>query len=118
MTNEKKTEIADALLDDIKNELNMSWATDEMEKKIFGWISTGINLLVRTAGDSINFYRPGTAEYKSDEGVSVYGLLVSYCMYEASGLSNEFKDNYREDLMNLAIDAHEIEADEDEKKDS
>lgn len=118
MTNEKKTEIADALLDDIKNELNMSWATDEMEKKIFGWISTGINLLVRTAGDSINFYRPGTAEYKSAEGVSVYGLLVSYCMYEASGLSNEFKTNYREDLMNLAIDAHEIEADEDEETNS
>lgn len=118
MTNEKKTEIADALLEDIKNELNMSWATDEMEKKIFGWISTGINLLVRTAGDSINFYRPGTAEYKSAEGVSVYGLLVSYCMYEASGLSNEFKTNYREDLMNLAIDAHEIEADEDEETNS
>lgn len=118
MTNEKKTEIADALLEDIKNELNMSWATDEMEKKIFGWISTGINLLVRTAGDSLNFYRPGTAEYKSAEGVSVYGLIVSYCMYEASGLSSEFKTNYREDLMNLAIDAHEIEADEDEEKDS
>lgn len=118
MTNEKKTEIATALLDDIKNELNMSWATEAMEKKIFGWIVAGINLLVRTAGDSINFYRPGTAEYKSADGVPVYDLLVSYCMYEASGLSSEFKDNYREDLMNLAIDAHEIEADEDEKKDS
>ena len=118
MTNEKKTEIADALLEDSKNELNMSWATEAMEKKIFGWIVSGINLLVRTAGDSLNFYHPCTAEYKSVDGVPVYDLLVSYCMYEASGLSSEFKDNYREDLMNLAIDAHEIEADEDEEKDS
>jgi len=116
MTTEKKTEIATALLDDIKNELNMSWATEAMEKKIFGWIVAGINLLIRTAGDSLNFYHPCTAEYKSVDGVPVYDLLVSYCMYEASGFSSEFKDNYREDLMNLAIDAHEIEADEDEKK--
>ena len=46
MTNEKKTEIADALLEDIKNELNMAWATEAMEKKIFGLIVSSIGVLV------------------------------------------------------------------------
>ncbi|OUC52442.1 hypothetical protein B7939_00515 [Eggerthia catenaformis] len=94
MTHEEILKTADDLKEDIKFYLGKTWADEVAEKNIKESIMNGIRFLIKVGGESLDFT-------KNTDGAR--DLLFKYCLYEDSGQLHDFKENYREDLVNLAL---------------
>ena len=74
-----------ALLDDVKNYLDITWKDDATDRKISGFIATGKAYLDDKAGEKIDYTVDG------------YGrsLLMEYVRYARDGAMDIFENNYR-----------------------
>lgn len=87
-------EIAEQLLPDVENYLNITWQDDATDRKISGIISRGIARLGKLAGGEPDFTVPGDAQE----------LLFEYCRYARDEALDVFENNYRSMLLALQND--------------
>ena len=92
-----------ALLDEVKNYLDITWDDNETDLKLNGMIERGKKYLNRVAGKELDF----ETEDKPKE------LLFDYCRYVRSNALEMFQQNYLHELLSLQIeseaDAYEAE---------
>jgi len=88
-----------ALLDEVKNYLDITWSDQQTDLKLQGIIDRGQKYLNRVAGKELDF----DAEDKPKE------LLFDYCRYVRSNALEVFQQNYLHELLSLQIDS-EVEA--------
>ena len=81
-----------ALLNDIKNYLDITWDESQGEKKLEGIIKRGMAAISGKIGEC-NFY----------EETQERALLFDYVMYARAGEIPQFWMNYREDILSLQI---------------
>ena len=82
-----------ALLDDVKDYLNITWQDDKTDKKITGYISRGMKRLQDIAGASLDFE-------VEDQPRS---LLLDYCRYANSQALEVFETNFQAELLELNL---------------
>lgn len=78
-----------ALLADVKNYLDITWADEATDRKIFGFIASGIAYLDDKAGAQLDYTVDG------------YGrtLLMEFVRYARDGAMDVFENNYRHMLL-------------------
>ena len=96
-----------ALLDEVKNYLDITWDDNETDLKLNGMIERGKKYLNRVAGKELDF----DAEDKPKE------LLFDYCRYVRSNALEMFQQNYLHELLSLQMDV-EVDAYEAENPDT
>jgi len=94
-------ETADALLDDVKDYLNITWQDEKTDKKITGYISRGKARLQQIAGAPLSFTEEGQPR----------ALLLDYCRYANAQALEVFEKNFEAELLdlNLSTQAPRIE---------
>lgn len=88
-----------ALLDEVKNYLDITWQDNQTDLKLAGIIERGKKYLNRIAGNELDF----DADDKPKE------LLFDYCRYVRSNALEIFQQNYLHELLSLQINK-EVEA--------
>lgn len=100
-----------ALLDDVKNYLDITWEDEQTDLKLTGIIERGKKYLNKVAGKELNF----DAEDKPKE------LLLDYCRYVRSNALEVFQQNYLSELLSLQIyaevGAYDVEETEEDNTD-
>lgn len=96
-----------ALLDEVKNYLDITWDDNETDLKLNGMIERGKKYLNRVAGKELDF----EVEDKPKE------LLFDYCRYVRSNALEMFQQNYLHELLSLQIES-EVDAYEAENPDT
>ena len=81
-----------ALLNDIKNYLDITWDDSQGEKKLEGIIKRGMAAISGKI-EECNFY----------EETQERALLFDYVMYARAGEVPQFWANYREEILSLQI---------------
>ena len=106
LTSSQITTIAEDVLEDVKRYIGATWEDSDTEQNIVQDIENGIKELSRIGGDSLEF---------TDNADGCRALLFNYVLYARSGSIHEFRNNYREELVNLALDARiaDLEADDE-----
>ena len=87
-------EIAEQLLPEVENYLNITWQDDATDRKISGIISRGIARLSKLCGGEPDFTVPGDAQE----------LLYEYCRYARDEALDVFENNYRSMLLTMQND--------------
>lgn len=82
-----------ALLDEVKNYLDITWEDEQTDLKLHGIIERGKKYLNRVAGKELNF----DVDDKPKE------LLFDYCRYVRSNALEMFQQNYLHELLTLQI---------------
>lgn len=72
------------LLPDIKNYLDITWADDALENKIWGMAVAGMIYLDSKIGTAQDYTQPGLAR----------ALLMDYVRYARDGAADIFENNY------------------------
>ena len=110
MTLANITSLANQLLDDVKVYVGATWTDEDTEQNIIHEIENGIREISNVGGDSID---PTTNADGSR------ALIFNYVLYARSGSLPDFRNNYREDLMNLALSSRiaSLKAKEDNDED-
>ena len=88
-----------ALLDEVKNYLDITWSDDAGDLKISGIISRGQKYLNSMTGVTLDY----TTDDKPKE------LLLDYVRYVRSDALNEFQTNYRHEILSLQLTQEVIE---------
>lgn len=88
-----------ALLQEIRNDLDITWEDPLTDEKLTGIIKRGISFLVD---------RTGAAETDFTENSRAKALLFDYVRYDRSAALNEFYENYASELNSLMI-ANEVD---------
>lgn len=88
-----------ALLDEVKNYLDITWTDTQTDIKLTGIIERGKKYLNRIAGKELDF----ATEDKPKE------LLLDYCRYVRSNAIEMFQQNYLHELLSLQIES-EVDA--------
>ncbi len=81
-------EQVEALLEDIRSALSITWDDAETDRQLRGILARGISYLNDIAGGETDF----TQEGKGKE------LLIAYCLYARSNALDQFQTNYLPDL--------------------
>lgn len=89
----------EALLQPVRNYLDITWLDADGDTKITGIIERGIKYIDKVAGATLDY----SIEDKPRE------LLFDYCRYARSNALNEFQDNYLHELLSLQI-SEEVKA--------
>lgn len=82
-----------ALLEDVKNYLDITWEDPDGDKKLLGILLRGMQYLERTTGGALDFIAEGQPR----------ALLFDYCRYVRSNALDDFPKNYRAELLSLQI---------------
>lgn len=111
MTSDSITAIASTVLDDVKDYVGVTWSDETTEKNITHDIESGIRELVNIGGEDLDF---------TTNADGSRALLFDYVRYARSGSIEEFRNNYRESLVNLALAyrVSKLESDEEDEDDS
>ena len=80
-----------ALLDDVKNYLNITWEDASTDRKISGLISSGQFYLNNKAGAEMDYEKDGYPRI----------LLMEYVRYARDEALDVFENNYRTQLVRL-----------------
>lgn len=83
----------EALLDDVKNYLDITFTDDTFDRKLTGIIERGADYLSEIAGADLSF-----AEEKRERQ-----LLMDYCRYANANCNEDFEQNFRSELLMLRI---------------
>lgn len=83
------SERAAALLEDVKNYLDVTWQDEATDKKYIGLIAAGMAYLDDKAGETLDYTREGYAR----------SLLLDYVRYFRDGAADVFENNYRHLLL-------------------
>ena len=78
------------LLQEVKDKLNITWDEEETNRKLEGIINDAIATLDWKLGAKIDYL----------EGQE-HNLFLNYCMYAYNNCTNEFDDNYFNEIMQL-----------------
>ena len=89
----------EALLQPVRNYLDITWLDADGDTKITGIIERGIKYIDKVAGATLDY----SIEDKPRE------LLFDYFRYARSNALNEFQDNYLHELLSLQI-SEEVKA--------
>lgn len=83
------SERAEALLADVRNYLDVTWADEDTDRKLLVLIGGGMAYLDDKAGEELDYSRDG------------YGrsLLLDYVRYGRDGALDVFENNYRHLLL-------------------
>lgn len=81
----------DELLKLVLNRLNITWTDEATNEKITNIIENGKSELDRLSGIENDYQVAGQAQ----------ALLISYCVYALENQLDQFKANYRSDLVSF-----------------
>lgn len=95
------------LLEEIKNDLDITWEDAGTDEKLVGSIERGVSYLMD---------RTGAASEDFDENSRAKALLFDYVRYDRSAALNEFYENYAHELNSLMIANEVRDAAEDTEK--
>lgn len=82
-----------ALIDDVKNYLDITWTDVATDTKLAGIIQRGQSYLNRAAGAELDYDEEGQAK----------ALLLDYCRYARSNALEDFQNNYLHELLSLQM---------------
>ena len=85
------------LLSEVKNYLGITWTDSDMDTQLTGMIRRGIAYISSKTGVEVTAYTGEDVNYRAQE------LLFNYVLYDRAGSVNDFKVNYRADLIGLRI---------------
>jgi len=83
-----------ALLEDVKNYLDITWTDTDSDLKLTGIIERGQNFLNKKTNSSLDYETEGRAKE----------LLLEYCRFSRNGILNEFEIAYLPMLKDLIED--------------
>lgn len=109
LTSSQITSIAESVMDDVKVYIGATWSDSDADQNILHDIESGVRELSRIGGDGLEF---------TDNADGSRALLFNYVLYARSGSIHEFRNNYREELVNLALDARIADMGEDDEDES
>lgn len=85
------------LLSEVKNYLGITWNDSDMDTQLTGMIRRGIAYISSKTGVEVTAYTGEDVNYRAQE------LLFNYVLYDRAGSVNDFKVNYRADLIGLRM---------------
>lgn len=85
------------LLSEVKNYLGITWTDSDMDAQLTGMIRRGIAYISSKTGVEVTAYTGDNVNYRAQE------LLFNYVLYDRAGSVNDFKVNYRADLIGLRM---------------
>lgn len=89
--------ISDGLLAEAKNFLDITWEDTEADKKLKGELRRGIAYISSKTGVSASAFEGDSVDDRAQE------LLFNYLLYDRAGTVDQFKKNYRSDIVGLRI---------------
>lgn len=89
--------MSEELILKIKDKLDITFNDDDYERKIIGIIEDAIPVLRSLFG------MPDDLEFDWTEPGQERTLLKNYCLYDLNNVTEQFKDNYRNDLIQMRI---------------
>jgi hypothetical protein len=84
---------ASALLQNVKNYLDITWVDANTDSKLLGIIERGIRYLDKLSGSTLDYSIEDTPK----------ALLLDYCRYARSNALEQFQNNYMHELLSLQI---------------
>lgn len=84
-----------ALLDEVKNYLDITWTDTDSDLKLTGIIERGQNFLNKKTNSNLDY----ETESRAKE------LLLEYCRFSRNGILNEFEIAYLPMLIDLIVDS-------------
>lgn len=85
------------LLSEVKNYLGITWNDSDMDTQLTGMIRRGIAYISSKTGVEVTAYTGEDVNLRAQE------LLFNYVLYDRAGSVNDFKVNYRADLIGLRL---------------
>lgn len=89
--------VSEGLLAEVKNYLDITWEDTDADAKLTGQIRRGIAYISAKTGAKPSDFDGENADDRVKE------LLFNYVLYDRSGAVNEFKKNYKNDIVGLRI---------------
>lgn len=86
--------ISDELLAVAKNYLDITWDDVDVDLKLAGQLSRGMDYITSKTGVQASAFEEEGREQE---------LLFNYVLYDRAGALNEFKKNYQSDIVGLRI---------------
>lgn len=83
--------LPDGLLADVKGYLDITWDDEATDRKVAGFIASGMRYLEGKAGTALDFSLPGDART----------LLFEYSRYARDGAMDVFESNYRHLILEM-----------------
>ena len=82
----------DKLLQEVKDHLNITWDEEETNRKI--------ERIIKDAIATLNWKLGAEIDYSEEEGQE-HNLLLDYCMYAYNQCTNEFDNNYLNEIYQI-----------------
>lgn len=89
--------ISDELLTEAKNYLDITWEDEAEDNKLKGQLRRGIDFICAKTGVSPSAFAGDAVDGRAQE------LLFNYILYDRAGAVDQFKRNYRPDIIGLRI---------------
>lgn len=93
MNLDNKIKEDDEFLEEVKNDLNITWKDDETDNKVRGYIKQGVEVLQDDVKASIDFYDDNIAR----------GLLKTFCRYAWNNSEEYFIENNLNYILKLEV---------------
>lgn len=89
--------ISEELLAEAKNFLDITWEDEDSDKKLEGQLRRGIDYISAKTGVDPSAFAGDNTNYRAQE------LLFNYLLYDRAGAVDQFKKNYKSDIVGLRI---------------
>lgn len=89
--------VSSTLLSEVKNYLGITWTDTDLDTQLTGMIRRGIAYISGKTGVDVNAFSGENVNYRAQE------LLFNYVLYDRAGSVNQFKINYKADIVGLRI---------------
>lgn len=89
--------VSDELLAEAKNYLDITWEDAAADSKLRGQLRRGIAFISAKTGVEASAFAGDSVDDRAQE------LLFNYVLYDRAGAVDQFKINYRSDLIGLKM---------------
>lgn len=89
--------VSDELLAEAKNYLDITWEDTDADNKLKGQLRRGIAYISAKTGVDPSAFAGDSVDDRAQE------LLFNYVLYDRAGAVDQFKRNYRSDIVGLRI---------------
>lgn len=89
--------VSEGLLAEAKNFLDITWNDPATDEKLTGQIRRGIGYITSKTGVDVADFEGENEDCRAKE------LLLNYLLYDRAGALDQFKKNYRSDIVGLRI---------------
>lgn len=89
--------VSDELLAEAKNYLDITWKDTAADNKLRGQLRRGIAFISAKTGVEASAFAGDSVDDRAQE------LLFNYVLYDRAGAVDQFKKNYRSDIVGLRI---------------